>query len=168
MTPTIRPETAADHPAVRTVLERAFGQPQEAQLVDALRKGGYARVSLVAELAGQVVGHVLLSDLRIVTADGTVPALALAPLSVVPEHQRAGIGSQLARESLRIAKAEGHRIVIVLGHATYYPRFGFSPELALPLASPYAGPHFMALELVPGALKEVRGEVKYAPPFQMF
>ena len=121
--------------------------------------------SLVAEEGGRVVGHILFSDLPIVTADGTVEALALAPLAVLPSHQRRGIGSLLVREGLRACREAGHRIVVVLGHPEFYPRFGFSAELAERLKSPFSGPAFMAAELVPGALEGVEGEVRYPPPF---
>ena len=130
--------------------------------------GGYARLSLVADLGGQVVGHILFSDLPIVTATGTVPALALAPLAVTPSLQRQGIGSLLARQGLEACRLARHRVVVVLGHPEYYPRFGFSAELALRLQSPYAGPSFMAVELVAGALDGISGRVEYAPPFGQF
>jgi putative acetyltransferase len=162
----LRLETAADHSAVRRVHSLAFGQESEERLVDALRAGGWARLALVAEEGGLVVGHVLYSDLAIHTAHGVTSALALAPLAVLPERQGQGVGSALVRESLRMLRERGHRIVIVLGHPGYYPRFGFSPELALPLASEYAGPSFMALELAPGALRGVRGDVRYPAPFR--
>lgn len=166
MTPTIRHETAADHPAVHRVHRLAFGQDDEANLVDALRAGGHARVSLVAEAEGSVVGHVLFTDLPILTDNGTVPALSLAPLAVLPECQRTGVGSALARAGLAACRDQGHRIVVVLGHPAYYPRFGFSAALAAPLLSPFGGREaWMAAELVPGALAGVAGWVRYAPPF---
>jgi putative acetyltransferase len=89
-------------------------------------------------------------------------------MSVIPRRQRQGIGSALVREGLRLCREQGHRIVIVVGHPAYYPRFGFSAELAHSLVCPYAGPAHMALELVPDALKGVIGELKYPPPFQAF
>jgi putative acetyltransferase len=164
----IREEQAGDRAAIFDVVTRAFQQDAEARLVDRLRDGGYVRLSLVAEADSEVIGHVLYSDLPIVSDERTTPALALAPMAVVPEHQSHGIGSQLIRRSLEILRERGHQIVVVLGHKHYYPRFGFSPELAKPLESPYAGDSFMALELAPGALSGVRGAVKYAPPFEEF
>jgi putative acetyltransferase len=166
MTPRIRPEHVADREALRHVNQHAFGQDDEANLVDALRDGGYARLSLVAEVQGEVVGHILFSELPIVTERGTVSALALAPLAVLPEYQRQGIGSALVSNGLEACRAADHRIVVVLGHPTYYPRFGFSTKLAEALASPFCGrSSWMALELVPGALDGVVGWVQYAPPF---
>ena len=165
MNATVRAETPEDLEAIREVHRRAFGQEDEARLVDALRDGGYARLSLVAEEGGRVVGHVLFSDLPIVTQAGTLHGLALAPVAVLPARQRQGIGSRLVREGLRACAKAGHRVVVVLGHADYYPRFGFSARLAGRLKAPFSGPAFMALELVPGALAGVTGEVRYPPPF---
>jgi putative acetyltransferase len=168
MTAAIRPESTSDHPAVREVNRLAFGGEDEARLVDALRDGGYVRASLVAEVDGQVVGHVLFSELPIGTEEGTVEALSLAPLAVAPSHQERGIGSALVEEGLRACRDAGYRIVIVLGHPEFYPRFGFSAKMAETLRSPFSGPAFMALELVPGALDGVEGEVRYPPPFGAF
>jgi putative acetyltransferase len=166
MTPTVRPETPADRDAVHRVNRLAFGQEAEAALVDALGQGGYSRVSLVAEIGGEVVGHILFSELPILTGSGTVRALALAPMAVLPEYQRRGIGSALVRRGLAACRDAGYRVVVVLGHAGYYPRFGFSTKLAQALSSPLAvGDAWMAAELVPGALEGVRGWVQYSPPF---
>jgi putative acetyltransferase len=166
MSITICPETVADHDAIRRVLRLAFGQDDEARLVDALRAGGYVRAALVAEDAGEVVGHILFSDLPIVGDCGTIRAVALAPLAVLPERQRQGIGAALTRRGLAVCRTQGERIVVVLGHPHYYPRFGFSAQAAKPLASPFSGREsFMALELVPGALAGVTGRVCYPPPF---
>jgi putative acetyltransferase len=166
VTPIVRPESASDREAVYRANQLAFGQDEEAVLVDALRSGGYARVGLVAELDGAVVGHILFSDLPILTNSGTVSAVSLAPMAVVPDAQRRGIGSALVRAGLEACRAAGHRIVVVLGHADYYPRFGFSAKLAEPLLSPFHGKDsWMAAELVPGALDGVSGWVQYAPPF---
>jgi putative acetyltransferase len=162
----IRPETPVDLDAIRHVNRLAFGQDDEAQLVDALRRGGYVQLSLVAEQAGQVVGHILFSDLPILTDTGEVPALALAPMAVLPEFQRQGIGSALVRRGLEVCKEQGHRIVIVVGHPHFYPRFGFSSKQAIHLVSPFSGEDsFMAVALVPGALDNVAGRVQYPPPF---
>lgn len=166
MTVLIRPETEADHDAIRQINRLAFGRDDEARLVDALRNGGHHRVSLVAEIDGQIVGHILFGNLPVVTANGTVSALALAPMAVHPEHQRQGIGSELVRRGLDDCREQGHRIVVVLGHPEFYQRFGFSSKAARPLESPFSGEAWMALELTPGALDRVSGTVQYPPPFR--
>ena len=150
------PQTPSDRDAIRAVNEAAFGQPDEAALVDRLRDDGAVLVSLVADLDSEIAGHVLFT--RMFAAD--VPAAALAPVAVAPAHQRSGIGSALIRAGLDLLRDSGERIVIVVGHADYYPRFGFSTALARDLESPFPRDEFMALELVPGALHGVRGPVR--------
>jgi putative acetyltransferase len=164
----IRQEADSDRKSVFEVNERAFPMTAEAELVDALREGGFVRVSFVAEIEGRIVGHILFSDLPIITGQGTVPALSLAPMAVVPEYQRQGIGSELVRKGLEACKEQGHRVVVVLGWPQFYPRFGFSAELARTLESPFSGEHFMAVELVPGSLNGVVGRVEYPSPFGVF
>ncbi len=164
----IRRETLADVQSIREVNRQAFGREDEGRLVELLRDGHFARLSLVATADDRVVGHVLFSDLSIATDQGTINALSLAPLAVIPTEQRRGIGSMLVRQGLQEAQASDHRIVIVLGHRAFYERFGFSAQLALPLRSTYSGPNFMALALKPGALEGVAGEVCYPAPFGMF
>jgi putative acetyltransferase len=161
----IRPEIPTDREEIWRIHQLAFGQPDEAKLVDALRDGGYGRVSLVAWLDEIAVGHILFSDLPIITPERVVPALSLAPLAVLPERQRHGIGAQLVRAGLEACRVQGHGVVIVLGNPAYYGRFGFSLAAALPLDCCYAGEYFQAVELFPGALAGVRGRVEYPPPF---
>jgi putative acetyltransferase len=168
MTIVIRDETDLDREAIRQVHRLAFGRDNEARLVEALREGGYVRIALVAEKDGQVAGHILFSDLPILTDGGSVPALALAPLAVRPEVQHQGLGSALVRRGLEVCKERGHRIVVVLGHPTFYQRFGFSALAAARLDSPFSGREsFMAVELVPGALNQISGKVVYPPPFEI-
>ena len=161
----IRPETGADLAAVGEVNRLAFGREAETRLVDDLRDGGYARLSLVAQEEGRIVGHVMFSEAVIRTGGGEVGALTLGPVGVIPERQGRGVGSALVREGLDRCVREGHRIVVLLGHPGYYPRFGFSAERARNLSSPYSGDAFMALELAPGALSGVVGEFEFASPF---
>lgn len=161
----IRPEQACDCDAIRKVHQAAFQGDVEARLVDALRAGGFSPVSLVAVEGNEIVGHVLFSDLTIVLPDRAKPALSLAPVGVSPAWQRRGVGSALIDAGLKLCREQGHSIVIVLGEPEYYRRFGFSVELASPLQSEYAGDYFMALELVPEALRGIAGRVEYSPPF---
>jgi putative acetyltransferase len=162
----IHTETPADQESIREVNRLAFGRDDEASLIDALRNGGYVRISLVAEVDRLIVGHVLFSELPILGGTEAFPALALAPMAVLPEYQRQGIGSQLLRCGLETCREHGHRIIVVLGHPNFYRRFGFSSELARQLDSPFSGmASFMAMELVEGALNGVSGKVQYPPPF---
>jgi putative acetyltransferase len=151
--------------AVRAVNEAAFGRPDEADLVDRLRAEGVVLLSLVAELERRVAGHILFSRMWIDTSDGPVEAAALAPMAVLPGYQRQGIGGQLIRHGLDLLRGRGERIVIVLGHPDYYPRFGFSSEKARSLESPFSPKAFMAMELRAGAPDGVRGKVRYPAAF---
>jgi putative acetyltransferase len=168
---TIRPETAEDYAAIREVTLLAFGQEDEARLVEDLRRlpDFIPELSLVAVRGGQVVGHILFSPIVIETEKGAVPALSLAPMSVRPECQNQGVGSQLVREGLKRCRSLGHEVVVVVGHPTYYPRFGFSPARAKGLEAPFEVPDeaFLVLELTPGALDGIAGAVKYPPPFNI-
>ena len=147
----------------------AFGREVESRLVEALRESPefIPELSRVAVEAGQVVGHILFSPMVIETKDGAVPALALATLAVRPESQNQGIGSELVLDGLERCRSLGHRIVVVIGHPAYYPRFGFSPARARGLEVPFPVPDeaFLALELVPGALDGVAGIVRHPAPF---
>jgi putative acetyltransferase len=165
---TILESCSADLSSIREVCRQAFGGEEEGRLVDAIRAGGYGRLSLVAEKGGDVIGFVLFSELAIVTESKSIAGLALAPLAVLPAYQRRGVGSMLVAEGLRICRERGHAIVIVVGHPEYYPRFGFTAECARPLGSRYAGPSFMAIALADGALDGVSGLVRYPPPFEAF
>jgi putative acetyltransferase len=164
----IRPEKRADATRVAEVIRLAFGRDDEARLVSLLREGHYARVSLVADEDGAIVGHIMFSELAIVTEPETVWALSLAPLAVLPAYQGRGLGSALVQEGLRRCKGAGHTIVVVLGDPAFYGRLGFQAKLAARLRSPFAGPHLMAIELVAGALAEIDGELRYPPPFRAF
>jgi putative acetyltransferase len=165
----IRPERPDDAGAIRAVHVAAFGQPAEADLVEALRESGDAVFSVVAEDDGRIVAHVLFSRLAIhLDGDRIVAALALAPMAVAPERQRQGVGSALLTEALRGCRARAERIVIVVGHVDFYPRFGFSRARAAGLDSEFQCEAFMALELEPGALNGVSGRVEYAPAFGRF
>jgi putative acetyltransferase len=160
----IRDATQRDHAAIRDVLHNAFEQDDEANLVEQLRAAGDVLVELVDASDSAVRGHILYSQLAIERDSVTFRAAALAPVSVLPAFQKQGLGSALIRAgNARCAELDCVGVV-VLGHAGYYPRFGFSPQLAESLQAPFSGPHFMALELKPGALAG-GGRVRYARAF---
>ena len=133
----IRDETPRDSKAVYQVIASAFGQSAEAELVKALQQAGDKVISLVADEDSQIVGHILLSKMT-----APFPALALAPISVIPAKQRCGIGSALVTKAVNRARHEGWAAIFVLGDPHYYERFGFSREAASNFNSPYAGPTF--------------------------
>jgi len=161
----IRDEQPRDREQVRKVNEAAFGRSDEADLIDRLRVEGAVLLSLVAEFDGQIIGHILFSRMTVETAQGSVAAVSLAPMAVQPDHQGRKIGSQLVGRGLAQLRDRGERIVIVLGHQHYYPRFGFSSEKARYLASPFPPEAFMALELSDGALTGIHGAVRYPSAF---
>jgi len=121
----VRREQPQDVPAVRLINERAFGQPQEANIVDKLRAACPGLLSLVAEQEGQVVGHILFSPTTIEGPHGVLKGMGLAPVAVMPECQRQGVGSQLIRAGIAALKETGCPFIILLGHPEYHPRFGF-------------------------------------------
>lgn len=153
--------------AIRAVNDAAFGGAEEADLVDKLRADGNALVSLVAELRERLVGHLVFSRMWIETPDRMLTAVALAPVAVLPEHQRQGVGGRLIRYGLGLLRAQSETIVIVVGHPDYYPLFGFSAEKARALESPFPADAFMAIKLKPGALDGIRGKVKYPAAFAL-
>ena len=158
-------ESVDEHSAIRAINAAAFGRLDEADLVDKLRRDRYALISLVAVLEGRIVGHIMFSRMWINSASGQVSAVALAPVAVLPEHQRKGIGGLMIRQGLELLRGRGERIVIVVGHPGYYPGFGFSRDKASLLVSPFRAEAFMALDLSAGALDGIRGSVVYPPAF---
>ncbi len=181
----VRPERPEDAEAIDEVLQQAFGSTEESTLVRALRASDYfvPTLALVAEAEAEavaeadaeteqhpkrIVGYILFSRIGIETRNGEIPALALAPMAVLPEYQRQGVGTQLVKAGLEACRQRGYRIVVLIGHPEYYPRFGFTPARDYSLKTSFAVPDdaFMALELTPGALNTARdGNVRFSPPF---
>ena len=165
----IRPETPADYLAIRAVNEQAFGKPNEARIVEAVRESPcfIPNLSLVAESDGVIVGHVLFSRGKVEGEGGTWELLALGPVAVRPSCQRQGIGSRLIRAGLERAIELSHRGVFLIGHPTYYPRFGFTSARAFGLEVPFpvSDEVFMALPLRAEAFEGVSGIVIYPPAF---
>jgi len=161
----VRPETGADAEAIRAVHLAAFPTSAEADLVARLSEDRDNEISLVAEQAGEIVGHVVLSRMSVTSGSRAVRALGLGPVGVRPGTQGSGVGSKLIRSALAIAGTLGEEVVFVLGEPDYYRRFGFSAATAAPFASPYAGPYFMALWLRSDPAPPIHGMAAYAPAF---
>lgn len=160
----IRAATPSDYAAIRQVVRHAFKQDDEANLVEQVRADGDALVELVFATDIAIQGHILYSPLAIVRGGETLHAAALAPVSVLPAFQNKGLGGELIQAGNARCKELGCVGVVVLGHAEYYPGFGFSSALAESLQAPFSGPHFMALEFEAGAFAG-GGKVQYAKAF---
>jgi putative acetyltransferase len=178
----IRIERAEDAAEVRAINEQAFGQPTEADIVDRLREACPDCLSLVAEEDGRVVGHILFSPATIETASGadrtsggaseapggTIEGMGLAPMAVLPDRQRQGVGSTLVRRGLEILRKRRCPFVIVLGHPNYYPRFGFEVASKHGLRSQWDGvpdEAFMVLVMHNDIVGRTSGTARYRAEF---
>ncbi|MEG4506976.1 N-acetyltransferase [Microcoleus sp. F6_B4] len=165
----IRTENPEDVEAVRNINIAAFGRENEANLVDRLR-GIASTFSFVAVQSDRIVGHIFFSP---VVVEGkcsrNLSILGLAPVAVLPNYQRQGIGTLLVREGLKECGRSGFQAVVVLGHPDFYPRFGFIPASRKNLGCEYDVPDeaFMVLELESGALQDCSGTVKYRSEFSL-
>ncbi|MDP3431397.1 MAG: N-acetyltransferase [Bacteroidota bacterium] len=172
---TIRQETPGDYARVVELTEKAFetmpfSDGNEDKLVENLHKANtfIPELSLVAEMDGQIAGHILFTPMRIKSDQETFESLVLGPVSVLPEFQKQGIGSQLILAGHQKAKELGFQSVILIGHQEYYPRFGYKPastwgiKTQIPLPSDDV---FMAVELIEGSLSGVSGMVVFPPEF---
>lgn len=143
----VRVMTPADKPAVQDLTTRAFGQPDEADLIRKLEAAENVILQLVAEMDGQIVGHILFYPLGVF---GKLGAAGLGPMSVDPWVQKEGIGKALVTEGVAMMKKMGAPIIFVLGHDWFYPKLGFSVEATADFSTPLKGDHFFALRLRPG------------------
>jgi putative acetyltransferase len=179
LSPVIRLETASDTEAVFRVNKEAFHatarggvrrRPEEdvAALVDELRANGNLTLSLVAEIDGEVAGHVGFSPVTFEPGAPGVMALQLSPLAVLPAWQRRGIGGALIREALARCHDLGVDAVFLLGHPGYYPRFGFRPARELGVHYQDDRDAFMGIELRPGALAGSDARLRLSPEFDRF
>jgi putative acetyltransferase len=159
----IRPEQANDIPAIRHVHREAFQNDQEGNIVDALRIGDGTLLSLVATVDGEVIGHILYSSASV----GALAGAALGPMAVRPTWQRLGIGSRLVEAGNRMLRESGCPFVVVVGHATFYPRFGFTPASRRGITCEWNVPDevFMLLPLDEQAMQGVSGQVAYCREF---
>ena len=172
---TIRQEIPSDYPAVFELVKSAFekiehSDKQEQFLVERLRKSKnfIPELSLVAEVDGEVVGYILLTEISIVDKGQlSGKSLALAPVAVLNEYQGMGIGGKLILEAQKRAKDLGYESVILLGHEGYYPKFGYQKAELFEIYPPFEVPseNFMAIELSENALKNIKGIVQYPAEF---
>ncbi|MBS6830713.1 MAG: N-acetyltransferase [Desulfovibrio sp.] len=169
MTIAIRPECPEDFPIIHDLVRTAFENAEYASgdehfLVDRLRgsREYIPELSLVAEEDGRIVGHIMFTRLKV----GEATALTLAPLAVPPSHQGRGIGGALIRRGHEIARSLGWEFVILVGHAGYYPRFGYKSAASFGIVSPFEVPEeaFMAINLRGGA-ERLPGLLQYSPAF---
>jgi predicted N-acetyltransferase YhbS len=170
----LRSEAPEDVAAIRALTDSAFApSTDEGRIVDALRADAHAWVPELSIVAvderdgGRIVGHVVTSVGSLHGADGSVrPILGLGPISVAPDRQREGIGGALLRETAARATAADWPMIVLLGHATYYPRFGYEPARALGIEpqQPWSDEHWLALRL-PAWTPDVRGTMRYPSAF---
>ena len=163
----IRSETPEDIASIHRVNKEAFGGTVEAELVDKLRNRDVLTLSLVATDGDKIAGHISFSPVTVATGSSSFEAISLAPMAVLPDYQRKGIGSQLVRAGLEECRRLGHEIVVVLGHPDYYPRFGFVPARPKGIDCEFEVPEeaWMVLELREDALAGRSGTVKFQPEF---
>lgn len=165
----IRNEKIEDHEAVREVNLKAFPTDVEATLVEKLRSSMDV-ISIVAVQDDKVVGHILFSPLTIEKDEESFSALILAPVAVLPEYQKQGIGSKLVENGIIECKNQGHSVITLVGHPEFYPRFGFKSAEACGIEHPFEVPSdvFMVYELEPDILNRINGVLKYSPAFEEF
>ena len=159
----IRAEQADDVAAIRDVNRQAFGQDDESRIVDALRVNGAAALSLVAIDDGAVVGHIMFSPLSV----GPMVGVGLGPMAVTPSHQRQGIGSRLVEAGIDRLRRAACPFIIVIGHPSFYPRFGFQPAASYGVTCEWDVPAdvLMVNILDPNVAGNLRGQARYRPEF---
>ena len=163
----VRAESVGDIQSIRKVNLAAFPGPDEAGLVEKLRSNKSFVFSFVALMGGEVIGHILFSPVTLEPEQSTLRGAGLAPVAVLPEFQRRGIGSLLIRHGIEQCRKAGYDYIVLLGHPDYYPHFGFVPSVKYNIRCEYDAPveAFMILELRTGALAGHSGTIKYLPEF---
>ena len=159
----IREEKLIDTDSIWNINAKAFETEAEANLVNALRDSGCTFISLVAETDNKAVGHILFTPVKLTGIENKLKLIGLAPMAVIEQHQNKGIGSKLVKAGIEHCKSKGYDAIVVLGHPSYYPKFGFVPSITYGIKSKYEVPDeaFMVLELVPNSLNNYQGVIKY-------
>jgi predicted N-acetyltransferase YhbS len=170
----IRQETYADYPQVFNLVKQAFSTLEisdhtEQFLVERLRNSAafIPELSIVAEYENKLVGHILLTKIKIVNKETEFESLSLAPVAVLPEFQNKGIGGKLILHAHKVARNLGFKSVILVGHENYYPRFGYKIISNYAIKLPFDAPeeNCMAIELVEDGLKGISGDVIFPKEF---
>ena len=159
---TLREEENGDVDAITAVHRAAFESTAEANLVLELQVEGLALASHVALEGDKIVAHALYSRMHVDTVDGPVAVVALGPIAVVPERQRQGLGGAVIRAGLAAIRAREERLILVLGHPTYYPRFGFDAAVGKRISAPWSGPPWMGMDL---RGDPITGSARYPEPW---
>jgi putative acetyltransferase len=164
----IRLEQPSDIEEIRNIYSLSFGQPQEGSIVDKLRVNCNEIVSLVAVSGKKVVGHILFSPAILEGKTNNIKGMGIAPMAVLPEFQNRGIGSKLVREGINKLKTKEYSFIIVLGHAKFYPRFGFERASKYGINCQWEGvpdDAFMILVLNAKEIEGISGTAKYRDEF---
>lgn len=164
----IEAETPPRFAEIQSLLVDAFGGPDEAGLVDDLRRSGDVVCALAAVDETGVAGHVVFSRLTVEIDGNPIQGVALAPLAVRPDCRNRGVGADLVLSGLDICRSLDYGLAVVVGDPAYYGRFGFLADIAGGLRSVFAGPYLQVLALSSGALGSGQGTITYAPPFARF
>ena len=164
-------ETPENLLGIRKVNQEAFGRNSEAELIDLLRISSPVFISLAAKINGKVVGHILFTPVRVIgSGSQPVEGLGLGPVAVLPEVQRMGVGAALCRAGCKLAESAGYPFVVVLGHPSYYPQFGFEPAKPYGISCAYEDvpdDAFMICIFIPGVMKDVSGVAHYREEFDL-
>lgn len=167
---TIRPERATDYERIAEVVEAAFEGPAEVRLVERIRASEFyvPELALVAEVDGVVVAHAMLSYVTLHGTDEEWQVLQLAPVAVVTERQRSGLGGAVVQACIDGAEARGEPLVMVQGHPEYYPRFGFerASRHGIEPPSPEQRDAAFMVRMLSAWNERYRGRIEYSPAFE--